>query len=257
MDKEKLEGLIIDYIDGRLSKEQCVQLEQELAQNNDARKLYEQMREVMQVMDRSENIEPSSALKNNFEKVLQKEMRVQDAAKTIRFSPVFYRVAAAIALVLSGVAIGYWINKNQRHEEELLVLKKQMEEVKSMVISKLDNQQSASQRMIGVSVALDMDKPDDEIVSALIHTMNEDGNTNVRLAALEALGKFYHQQHVREALIQSLKKQTDPVVQIALIRLMVEMKEKDSLKELQRISNDDEVLPAVKDEAHAGIIRLS
>ena len=87
--------------------------------------------------------------------------------------------------------------------------------------------------------------------------MNEDPNTNVRMAALEALGKFHNQPHVRKALVASLNTQKDPVVQIALIRLMVEMKEKDITKELERISTDEETLQAVKDEAQAGILRLS
>ena len=36
-----------------------------------------------------------------------------------------------------------------------------------------------------------------------------------------------------------------------------EMKEKDVVKELRRISTDEESIPAVKDEAHAGILKLS
>ena len=91
----------------------------------------------------------------------------------------------------------------------------------------------------------------------LIYAMNEDPNTNVRIAALEALGKFRNQPDVRKALIASLRTQKDPLVQIALIRLMVEMKEKGITEELERISTDEETLPAVKDEAHAGLLKLS
>ena len=111
--------------------------------------------------------------------------------------------------------------------------------------------------MMGATVAFKMEKADDQIVRALTKTMNEDPNTNVRLVAMEALGKFHQQDYVRKALIASLAIQKDPVVQIALIRLMVEIKEKEAMKELQRITNDEEVLPAVKDEAHAGILKLS
>ena len=102
-----------------------------------------------------------------------------------------------------------------------------------------------------------MEKADDQIVLALTKTMNEDPNTNVRLVALEALGKFHQQDYIRKALIASLATQKDPIVQIALIRLMVQIKEKEAMKELQRITNDEESLPAVKDEAHAGILKLS
>jgi HEAT repeat protein len=122
----------------------------------------------------------------------------------------------------------------------------------------LENQQSASQRLLGATVAFnDVEKADDDIVEALVHAMNEDSNTNVRIAALEALGKFYKQPHVRKALIESLNSQKDPLVQIALIRLMIEMKEQHIRQYLEQITTDEESLPAVKDEAHAGLIKLS
>ena len=62
---------------------------------------------------------------------------------------------------------------------------------------------------------------------------------------------------MRKALIESLSKQKDPVVQISLIRLMVEMKEKTVIKELERMTKEKELLRAVKDEAYTGILKLS
>lgn len=125
------------------------------------------------------------------------------------------------------------------------------------MLKMLDNQNSASQRLMGATAAFNSTKPDDEIVSALVRTLNEDANTNVRIAALEALGKFHAQPHVRKALIDALSTQKDPLVQIALIRLMVQMKESGITEQLKDITNDDDVLPAVKDEAHAGLLKLS
>ena len=87
--------------------------------------------------------------------------------------------------------------------------------------------------------------------------MEEDPNTNVRLTALEALGKFYQQEHVRRALVTSLTTQKDPVVQIALIRLLVQMKEKQIVNDLEKITRDGQVMKAVKDEAYSGILKLS
>jgi HEAT repeat protein len=87
--------------------------------------------------------------------------------------------------------------------------------------------------------------------------MNEDPNTNVRLAALEALGKFKHEASVRRVLIESLAKQNDPVVQISLIQMMVDMKEKSIIGELEKLTQQKEILKAVKDEAYTGILKLS
>jgi HEAT repeat protein len=111
--------------------------------------------------------------------------------------------------------------------------------------------------MVGVSVAYELEKADDEIVKVLVKTMNEDTNTNVRLAAMEALSKFGHEAQVRNALIRSLTEQKDPVVQIALIQLLVKMKEKGVVKQLEQMTKDASTMKAVKDEAYTGILKLS
>jgi HEAT repeat protein len=121
----------------------------------------------------------------------------------------------------------------------------------------LGNDLSASQRLQGATVALRMDRADNELVTVLVRTLTDDPNTNVRLAALDALSKFSSESPVRQALIKALSTQTDPLVQIELIRMLVGMKEKIILKELHRISTDEKLLNEVKDEAHSGIPRLS
>ena len=61
--------------------------------------------------------------------------------------------------------------------------------------------------------------PDEEVIEVLVKTLNEDPNSNVRMASLDALSKFYAQPNVKKALLESMKFQKDPVVQIALIQL--------------------------------------
>lgn len=257
MDKEKLESRIIDYIDGKMNETERAELERELAQNKEAYAMYEQLKEVIQTMGRVQPLEPSGKLKAQFEQLLQKEIQAEKKTKTIFFSPMVYRAAAAVLLVLAGVAIGNWINKNQEQEKQIAELQQQVDENRKMMMAMLNNQQSASQRMVGLSVAYEMDKPDDEIVKVLVKTMNEDPNSNVRLAAMDALGKFSNEPNVRKALIESLSTQKDPVVQIALIQLMVKMKEKSILNQLEKITRDASTMKAVKDEAYSGILKLS
>ncbi len=257
MDKEKLEALIIDYIDGQLNEETRLSLEKELVENQDARQLYEQLRAVMEAINRSENFEPSVRLRTGFDKILQVESGKQTPARTIFFQPVFYRAAAALLLVAAGIGISYWINKNQRQEDQIAALQKEVAETKNMMMSLLDNQESASQRIQGVNVALNFPRADDEVANALIKTLNEDPNTNVRMAALDALSKFLLEPGIKKALIRSLGIQKDPVVQIALIQLMVKIKEKGVVKDLENIIEDSETIQAVRDEAYSGLLKLS
>lgn len=257
MDKETWESRIIDYLDGKGTEQERAVIESELAHNKTSYALYEQLREVIVTMDKVKPLEPSGKLKTEFEKALQNEIATQKKTKTIFFSPVFYRAAAAVLLVMAGVAIGNWINNNQQQAKELAELKQRVDENRRMMMAMLENQQSASQRMTGLSVAYQLDKPDNEIVNVLVKTMNEDPNSNVRLAAMDALGKFNSEATVRNALIQSLSSQKDPIVQIALIQLLVKMKEKGVVKQLEQMTKDVSTMKAVKDEAYSGILKLS
>jgi hypothetical protein len=259
MEKEKLEALLIDYIDGKLSEEEKRMVEQEhLLRDKDTYKLYEQLKEVMHVMHKSSQLEPTVKLKKDFDNILQSEIAQGRRSKTVYFSPVFYRAAAAVALVAVAGVVGFWINQQRQHEAALAEVREEMLITKRAMMALLNNQNSASQRLMGATVAFnDIVHADSDIIKALIRTMNEDENSNVRLAAIEALVKFKDQPHVRQALISALGTQKDPVVQISLIRLLVEMRTQGLKKQLEEISTDDELLPAVKDEAHAGLLKIS
>jgi hypothetical protein len=264
MEKEKLESLLIDYIDNNLNAVDRHMIEHELMHNSVARKIYEELKEVIEVMEQSPRLEPSSNLKTNFDKFLKGEVSAGNKTRAFFFQPAFYRMAAAVALIILGGGVGFWISKSNEDqkrlsdiEREMEVTRKQLADTKQMMLGLLDNEQSASQRIKGVNVAMEFQSADDQIVKALFNTLDSDPNTNVRLAALEALAKFKHDPVVRRGLIAALGKQRDPMVQITLIQLMVEMKEKEVVTDLQQIVDDKGSIQAVKDEAYSGILKLS
>ena len=264
MEKEKLESLLIDYIDNNLNAVDRHIVEQELLHNAETRKLYLELKEVIQVMEQSSALETPPGLKVKFDEILKAELGALPKAKTVFFRPAFYRVAAAVALMILSGAIGFWISKNSENQKKLTEIEKEMEltrkqlaDTKALMLGMLENEQSASQRIKGVNVALEFSNADDEIVKALLHAMHTDPNTNVRLAALAALAKFQQDPGVRKGLVQALSKQKDPMVQITLIQLLVEMKEKEVVKDLQQIVDDAGTMKAVKDEAYSGILKLS
>jgi anti-sigma factor RsiW len=253
---ENIESKLIDYIDGKLDEKERVAVEREMAQNEEASKLYEQLLKIIQEMERVQDVKPSQSLQQNFEKMLAEEMQ-QAKGSQFFFQPLALRIAAGVVFVLLGIGIGFWLNSSYQQKREIARLRHEMDSTKQAMLGLLTNQQSASQRMVGATVAYQLVKADDEIVNALVKALNEDPNTNVRLAALEALGKFKHEVSVRKVLIESLAKQNDPVVQISLIQMMVDMKEKSIIGELEKLTQQKEILKAVKDEAYTGILKLS
>lgn len=264
MEKERLEELIIDYIDNRLNAIDRQMIEQELLTNETARKLYHELSEVIRAMEQSVPFEPSKAQRKNFEEMLGREIRTSRSGKVVWFTPGLYRAAAAVALLVVGVSLGFWISKYNAQQESLADLKeemelarKQIEDTKHMMLTMLGNENSASQRIKGLNVAIGLPNADEEIVTVLFNTLQNDPNTNVRLAALDALARFQQDPGVRKQLIGSLQRQRDPMVQIRLIQLMVDMKEKSIVDDLQEIIDDQSTMKAVKDEAYSGILKLS
>jgi flagellar basal body-associated protein FliL len=256
---ENIESKLIDLIDGKLEADERAEVEKQIAANAEIKQLYNQLKEVISQLNTTCSVEPTSKLRNRFDQMLKEEItdRNQPRGRQIFLNAGLLRIAAGVVLMLMGAGIFLWVSKNQQQQREIARLRFEMDSTKNAMLNLLRNQQSASQRVLGTTVAFQMPSADDEIVNALVKAMNEDPNTNVRLAALDALGKFKHDQRIRKLLITSLSTQTDPVVQISLIQLMVEMKEKSILKELEEITRKKEVLKAVKDEAYSGILKLS
>lgn len=257
---ENLDNLLIDYIDGKLNDSDKERIERELVNNANSYKRYEQLKKVIHEINKAGQLSPTDKLKPNFDKLLKEEISPQSKSKTVFFRPSWYQMAAAVALLIVGGGVGYLISNRQKHNVELTELRKEVELTRQHMLAQLGDNQSPSQRMLGVKAAyesVEENNPDDEIVNVLVKRMNEDINSNVRLAAIDALSRFTHEEKVRSALIASLTKQIDPIVQLALIQLLVEMKEKKAIKSLQLIIDDDTSIPAVKDEAYAGLFKLS
>jgi hypothetical protein len=143
-----------------------------------------------------------------------------------------------------------------RVEKQADPYEQQMISDKHAIFAKLNDMGSPTQRMRAAIEAYEMKDTDKEIVDALVKTMNNDPNTNVRLAALDALAKFHREPYVKKQLLGAMSKQKDPMVQIGLIELLTKMKQTSILKELDKIVKDGNTMEAVKDQAYSSIFTL-
>jgi hypothetical protein len=127
---------------------------------------------------------------------------------------------------------------------------------KRALFASLADPESPSRRLTAAAQVVAITGLDNDIVDALAKTLNTDPNTNVRLAALDALGRFYREPYVKKKLVAALQKQKDPMVQIALIELLTKMREHSILRQLNRLVSDENTMQAVKDQAYSGIFQL-
>ena len=125
-----------------------------------------------------------------------------------------------------------------------------------MVSLSLMQQQSASERLKGVSRTGQLERPSGELVAALLDTLMHDPNVNVRLATIDALKRSATRDAVRRGVIDALPRQISPLVQIALIDFMVEKSGRDAVETLRRLSNDAMADEAVRARALQGLQQI-
>lgn len=168
----------------------------------------------------------------------------------------FLRIAAGLALVIGGAGVGYGLRSNQASAGEITQLRAEVGSMRQLVTLSLLQQQSASERLRGVSWAYRAEPSDTEVLDALVAAVNHDTNVNVRLAAVDALRTFGANGAAREAVKQALSGETAPIVQVALIDLLVDLKETGAAPQLQRVAADNAADMGVRQRAEWALERL-
>ena len=87
-----------------------------------------------------------------------------------------------------------------------------------------------------MSWAYQAEPSDREVLGALVTAVNHDTNVNVRLAAVDALRRFAASPETRRAVVDALPSQTTPLVQVALIDLLVDFKERNAAGALKKLA---------------------
>lgn len=269
MNLQDIENKLIDYLDDALTADQRKEVEQELKNSADLRQALEELKMVMSGLENSFEYQPSTRLQKNFDDFLEnlsadqveEKLKISDNdTKVIHLQDrssnrhrIFMQFAAAAAILLFGIFVGSNLggNKDKDIENGIAELRKEM-------LDLLDKENSTSGRIraVNISYKLPEEHADDEIVQALIQTMNIDGSTNVRLAAMEALFEFADEPKVRTALCETLSIQKNPSIQLSLIKMLVHLKEKQAVKYFEDLVKKDDTNPEVKDEAQMGIFKM-
>jgi len=165
--------------------------------------------------------------------------------------------SVALIFLVVGLAAGYFITANGQNSAEFAQLRSEVQSMRQTLAVSLLDRSSPSERLRGVSMSYGMKKPEAKMIDALLNTLDTDSNVNVRLAAVDALYLFYDYPEVKEGLIHSLSKQSSPLVQVALINLMVNMRERKASEALRMLIQDKELTPEVREHAEQGLQQLS
>jgi hypothetical protein len=266
MNCEEVQYLLADYDEDLLNPVSGYPIQEHLKSCASCSKELAEIRLLFRVIAESDNEQPGDSLRQNFEKMLQGEIIKQgegsdrEKNKTgilAGMSWLKYAAGAAAAVAiffLGGYTATKWRGGNDTASApQIIELKKEVKDVKEMLMFDLLKEESASDRIKAVNYADNMPNPDRKVLDALIHTLNYDKNVNVRLASLYSLAKYTGTALVRDSLVGSLGKQTEPVIQVMLINLLTEKKEKKAIGPIQDIISNTNTLQEVKKIARQGL----
>jgi anti-sigma factor RsiW len=166
-------------------------------------------------------------------------------------------VAWSAALLLSGIFLGTRLNDaNSSRSQELAAMHSELTNMRQLVVLSMLQQQSAGERLQGVSWSSREDHLDPQVQSALLHTLRFDGSVDVRLAALDALSRHASQPQIRKGVVDTLQEQQSPLVQVALIDLLAEWHDPDAAQRLRNFQQTANLNPIVRQRAEWAVSKL-
>ncbi|HKD80295.1 MAG TPA: zf-HC2 domain-containing protein [Candidatus Angelobacter sp.] len=168
-------------------------------------------------------------------------------------------VVWACVFLLCGFLIGRQMQRPVQTAEDPRIdaLRTEVASMRQMVALSMLQQQSASQRLEGVSWSTRLQQPDPKVLDALFHTLRFDNSVDVRLASLDALSRYAGQPEVRRELVSALQEKQSPLVQIGLIDLLVDVHDRNAVPQLKRFQQDPKIDPNVRKHVDWGIDQLN
>jgi hypothetical protein len=259
---ERVKEHLAEYLSGNLEGPAREKFVEHLEQCPRCRAEVDELGAVWRGLEMLPSAQPGTAMRGRFNEMLEAYRlgQAEAAPPNLRKMPqprlAWWRMAAAAcALLAIGAAVGRYTSAARSTSPEIAQLRGEVESMRQLVTLSLLQQQSAGQRLRGVTYSYQIEHPDPEVENALLYTVNHDSNVNVRLSAIDALQKYAANPKVGQALVQAIELQDSPLVQIALIDLLVDARESAVIPELRKLEKAN-VNEAVRQRASWGLQKL-
>lgn len=153
-----------------------------------------------------------------------------------------WQAAIAAVILLAGWFAG---SRSNNDAGEVDRLRAEVSVMSRMLAVSMLQQQSASDRLKGVSMTSRLGRADDEVTGALLDALKFDPNVNVRLAALEALSTSASRPDVRAEMTAWLPRQNSPLVQLAMVDVLADHRDASIDEAFSKLLNGKNVNPTV------------
>jgi HEAT repeat protein len=268
---EQYEELFADWLNNELKPAEKEKLEQHLTGCIACKAELASMQQLWKIMDAVEVPEPSANMQADFRTMLN-DFKTAEASKKETSVPITEKlgrlwqwkqswpVAYNFALVLISFGCGYLFfhlsSGGSKQDQQMKDLTAQVHELKQTMMLALLENPSASERMRGVSYTSEIKHADKEVIDALLSTLNNDPNVNVRLTTLDALTHLAGHPEVRQGLVQSITTQDSPLMQSAIADVMLKLQEKSSVKSFKELLKQKNLDHGVRDKIKETITQL-
>ncbi len=263
MQCDQIHEQFVGYLAGTLRPGERREVEQHLAECSDCATAIE----VWNKLGDLSAERPSAGLKGRFQDMLWENATTalpprKGAVMAIPSRRPIWTWAAAAGLLVAGWLGGRYAgwppqSQSQAKSEEVATLRREVRDLREAVVVSMLRQTSATDRLQGVLTSSRIERPDSDVVGALIETLRHDPSMNVRLSAVDALKRFAAQPKVRQGFVETLSASDSPLVQIALIDALVEAKDTGAAGALRQLESETGVEQIVKQRAKLALERLS
>jgi len=246
---QKVQEQFNNYLEKSLSEKINADIEKHLNICDNCAKELEEFQAFLTILDDDKMETPSANLSMKFDQILTQEVE-KNQTKVVQFQTKsewkpYLQIAASILIVISAFLLGKYQNDNSPY----------IDKNTAQVLTLLEDT-SASKRILAVSNAEEFTTKDTKIIDALINRLFFDKNTNVRLAAAEALSKFSSEIIVRDALIKSLETDKNTSVQIEVISILSKIQEKRAIIPMEKMLRNEETPQYVKQQLQLNLSSL-
>jgi HEAT repeat protein len=273
MQCEEVREQFADYVIDQVAEPARSLVEQHLQACENCRAEAEELQTLWKTLGTLPAAEPSTELRSRFDIMLEAYKHGLDHAPARSWwqglntwlgswwprQPIL-QLSFSMGLLILGLVIGRQVypvsNPTIPANNEVTALRNELSQMRQMVALSLMQQQSASDRLKGVNWSYQLQQPGREVVTALLDTLMHDSSVNVRLATVDALRQFGDQPVVRRGVIDAMAREDAPMVQVALIDLAVDLREKESIATLRQLTQDQKVNEVVRERAQKGLSEL-
>lgn len=197
--------------------------------------------ELWDALGEIEASEPSAQLRQGFYAKLERASRPTPMTRIREFFGFSGNMGwlTAAACVLVGLGTGMLLGESDQSDDARLIALEQDVSMlsRTLILDRLENEEPGK-RLRGVLDAGLMTGNDTEIANALLLRATEDRVYSVRAAAIDALGSRISTPAIGQQIMASIQAAESPLVQLALIDLVLRNGSQSQLEQLLKLAED-------------------